>query len=226
VASWQRIVDLTQPLGPQTPLWPGATPPAALVLSTVAVDGDYTRRVSVDEHTGTHLDAPAHFVRGGATVDALRAERMVCDAYVVDVRERCERDAGYVVTAADLERFEEEHGMLPAGCAVLINTGWDRYLNDSERYVAALRFPGLRSDAARLLVERAVAGIGIDTLGVDAGAASEFPVHHITLPAGLWHLEGLVALDQLPPTGATIMIGAVPFVDASGIPVRVLALAP
>ena len=116
---------------------------------------------------------------------------------------------------------------MPAGGAVLLCTGWDAFRDDPARYLGdPLDFPGYGRDAAVLLVERRVAGLGIDTLSVDAGAAADFPVHHTTLPAGFWHLEGLVGLDALPDVGATLVVGALKLPGSSGTPARVLALLP
>jgi len=114
-------------------------------------------------------------------------------------------------------------GPIDAGSAVLALTGWERYRSDAERYVGGA-FPGFGVGAAELLLERRVVGLGIDTLGVDPGAAADFPVHHMTLPAGLWHLEGLVNLAELPARGALLVVGALKLVDGSGTPARVFAL--
>ena len=121
---------------------------------------------------------------------------------------------------------ERAHGPLPRRAAVLVCTGWSAYRADGPRYVGDLRFPGVSPEAGRLLVERGVAGIGIDTLSVDAGSATGSPTHHITLPAGLWRLEGLVNLELLPPRGALLVIGAPPLAGGSGVPARPLALLP
>lgn len=221
-----RIVDLTQPLGPGTPVWPGEDPLAATVRWTVAADGAYGRRIDLPEHLGTHFDAPAHFADGGATVEAIAAERLVVPARVVDIAERCTGDPESLVGVADLDAHEAEHGPLPAGAALLARTGWDLHIGDPARYVDDLRFPGFGVDAAARAVERGLAGLGIDTPSVDRGADAAFPVHRTTLPAGLWHLEGLVGLEALPPAGATLVVGVPPVVAASGFPARVLALLP
>ena len=109
---------------------------------------------------------------------------------------------------------------------VLVCTGWSAFLGDAGRYVTDLRFPGVSSEAARLLVERGVAGLGIDTLGVDPGNSTDFAAHNTTLPAGLWHLEGLVNLELLPARGALLAVGAPLLVGGSGVPARPLALLP
>ncbi len=111
---------------------------------------------------------------------------------------------------------------------MLVHTGWDARRDDPIAYAGdgESRFPGLARGAAVLLVARGVAGIGIDTLGVDPGHAQGFPAHRITLPAGLWHLEGLVNLGRVPARGAWLVVGALPLVDGSGAPARVFAILP
>jgi kynurenine formamidase len=221
-----RVVDLAQPLSPATAVWPGMNRLSARATETYADGGAFSRDLTLGEHTGTHLDAPAHFAEGGATVEGIPADDLVCDAVVLDIREACTADPDYVLSVADVLEHEAAHGAIPARAAVLVCTGWSAFLADDGRYVSDLRFPGLSAEAARLLVERGVAGIGIDTLGIDPGNSIDFAAHHTTLPAGLWHLEGLVNLEQLPARGALLAIGAPRLVGGSGVPARPLALLP
>jgi kynurenine formamidase len=201
-------------------LWPGSTPFSATVGGRLP-ETSYWRDLELPEHAGTHLDAPAHFAPEGATADQLSLEQLVRPAAVLDARPICVDDPNAEVAAADLEGFEAAHGRLQPGDALLVCTGWDRYLNDDEQYSV---FPGLSVDAAELVVERGVAGIGIDTLGIEPRSASTFPAHRITQAAGLWHLEGLVGLERLPPRGAWIAAGVLPVVDGSGAPARAFAI--
>jgi len=218
-----RIVDLTQPLGPGTPMWPGSRPPRAVDEAAIATHSFLSRRLTLSEHTGTHLDAPSHFVDGAAGPADIPPERLVVPAVVIDAP----GEHGSVLTADAVLAHETLHGTVPEGCAVLVRTGWDRHLADPDRYICAMDFPGVAVDAAELLVARGVVGIGIDTLGVDPGAATEFPVHaRVTLPAGLWHLEGLVNLGALPHRGALLFVGVLPVAGGSGAPARVMALLP
>ena len=220
-----RVVDLTQPLGPRTVLWPGSTPYAARTVSRLERDGSYARVIETPEHAGTHLDAPSHFAQGGAHADALPAERLVAPCVVLDVREQCASDPAFTIGRDHLADAERRDGAIEPGDAVLALTGWDRFLDEGGRYVES-DFPGFGPDAAQALIERGVVGLGIDTLGVDPGHATDFPVHHRTLPAGLWHLEGLVNLASLPARGALLVVGALRLVDGSGAPARVFALLP
>jgi kynurenine formamidase len=220
-----RVVDLTQPLDERTALWPDSAPFRADAQPGYDVDGFWWRDLSFAEHSGTHIDAPSHCVPGGAMVADIPAELLVRPAVRIDARALCDGNPAWVLEAADVEAWEAEHGRVPAGAAVLLYTGWDEFRGDPQRYLGdPLEFPGYGRDAAALLVERRVTWLGIDTLSVDAGAAAEFPVHHTTLPAGLWHLEGLVGLGALPNVGATLVVGALKLPGSSGTPARVLAL--
>jgi kynurenine formamidase len=221
-----RIVDLTQPLSPTTVPWPGEPPLRFEEQANVPADGYYARRIDLHEHTGTHFDAPAHFVEGGATVDEIAAGRLVVPARVVDVSGQASENPDYAVTADDIRAMERKHGDLAPGEALLALTGWDMHLADPARYVGDLRFPGFGADAAELAVERGLAGIGIDTLSVDRGCDETYPVHLAVLGGGLWQLEGLVGLDLIPVVGAMLIVGVPPLVGASGFPARVLALVP
>ena len=224
-----RVVDLTQPLDADTVLWPGPRRFAAETVSELHRDGSYARAIATPEHAGTHLDAPAHFAADGLRADQLPPERLVVPCAVLDVSAACEADPDHAVEAAEIEQLERRDGPIEPGSAALLRTGWDRFQRDAERYLGGstrdeLHFPGLAPSGAALLLDRGVVGIGIDTLGIDPGAASDFPVHHTTLPAGLWHLEGLVNLGALPPRGALLFVGALRLSEGSGAPARVLAL--
>jgi kynurenine formamidase len=223
-----RLIDLTQPLGPATVLWPGSRGFAAVTTVDHDTHGCYARDLELPEHAGTHIDAPAHFARDGATSDLIPLDRLVRPAVRLDVRERVGEDASYAVTAEDVRAIERRDGEIPAASAVLVHTGWDRYLGDSARYGGGKppAFPGIGPDAAHLLVERGIAGIGIDTLGVEPGGSFDFAVHRITAAAGLWHAEGLVGLEQVPPRGSWLVVASLPIVAGSGSPARVFAISP
>ncbi len=225
-----RVVDLTQPLSPETVMWPGAPAPTADTILTVAHDGFYNRKVSFMEHTGTHFDAPCHMVEGTQSVDQIAADRLVRPLAMIDISGPS-TGPDSILTLDQVRDFESRHGRIPDGAAVFLRTGWEEFNTDPARYAGApgpLRFPGFGPGAARFLVEdRAAVGLGVDTLGIDPGVATDFVVHRqISHPRGVWHLEGLMNLDQLPPLGAWVVVGVLKLVDGSGSPARVIALVP
>lgn len=225
----RHVVDLSQPLDESTILWPGSRSVRAEVVSELERDGSYARVLTTPEHAGTHLDAPAHFAPGGWRAHEIPAERLVVACAVLDVSASCAGDPDHAVPASEIEELERRDGRVPAGSAALVRTGWDRFRGEGARYLGGcrrddLQFPGLAPSAAELLLDRGVVGIGIDTVGIDPGTAADAPVHHITLPAGLWHLEGLVNLEALPPRGALLFVGALALTEGSGAPARVLAV--
>jgi kynurenine formamidase len=226
-----KVVDLTIPIGPDVIMWPGAPSPEAETLVTVAHDGYFARRVSFFEHTGTHFDAPCHFIDGATTVDKIPASELVRPAVVIDISARIGSDADGELLLSDVIDFEIKHGRIVEGAAILLRTGWEEFNTDSLRYAGSpgdLRFPGFGAEAARFLVtERKAAALGTDTLGIDLGVATTFPVHsQVSHPHGLWHLENLQNLRQLPPVGSWIVVGVLPLVGGSGSPARVIALVP
>lgn len=226
-----KVVDLTLPLDERTLMWPGAPQPTAETVLTVAEHGFYNRFITFVEHSGTHFDAPCHMVDGQATVDAVPASSLVAPIAMIDIAARIGDDADGILLPSDIAAFEARHGRIPQGAAVLLRTGWEDRYPDPARYMNAggpLRFPGFGADAARILVdERRAVGLGIDTLGVDSGRNEAFEVHRqVSHAKGLWHLENLTNLGQLPPLGAWIMVGVLKLTGGSGSPARVLALVP
>ena len=224
------VVDLTLPLGPDTVMWPGEPAPFAEVVETVKHDGNYARRVHFYEHSGTHVDAPNHFVEGGQAVTDLPLQTLISPAVVIDASADINGNGDAVLELVMVKAWEEKHGLVPAGCVVLLRTGWEDLYDQPELYSAGpdgLHYPGFGEQAATYLVERGVVGIGIDTLGIDPGVDSDFTVHrHVTLPKQVWHIENLTNLKVLPATGALVFIGVLPLVDGSGSPARILALVP
>lgn len=226
-----RIVDLTQPLGPGVVMWPGAPAPVAETILTVAHDGFYNRRITFVEHSGTHFDAPCHMVEGTASVDQIPVDRLVRPLAMIDISADIVGDPDGVLTLAQVHAFEARHGPITDGAAVFLRTGWEAFNTDPARYAnqpGVLRFPGFGPEAARFLVEeRQAAGLGTDTLGIDPGCATDFVVHRqISHPRGVWHVENLMHLDAVPPTGAWVVVGVLKLVDGSGSPCRVIALVP
>jgi kynurenine formamidase len=227
-----NVLDLTHPLSPAFPIWPGPAnfPIKVTNTATVAKDGYYANKWEVVEHHGTHLDAPAHFAPKGLTAERLEASSLIVPAAVIDLRERARKEADAVVTVDDLRAWEKAHGRLPKQCGVFLNSGWDAKAGDARAFLGqdrakTLHFPGFSKEAcAFLLTEREVAGLAVDTLSLDFGASKDFAVHKLWLGAGKWGLECVANLSKLPPAGATVFVGAPKVIGASGGPTRVLAV--
>ncbi len=238
-----EIVDLTAPLSPTTPVLQLPAPFAntiPLSLETVSAfddDGPLWKwhNIHTGEHTGTHVDAPAHWASGrdGWTVDQIPPERLIGPAAVVDVTGEVADDPDFLLEPEHLLAWEAQHGRIPDGAWMLLRTGWSgrggsqsTFLNADD---AGPHTPGPSVAAATWLAqERAITGFGVETVGIDAGGAGGmdpmFPAHHFLLGAGKLGLTQLQQLDRLPPTGALLFVQPLRLVGGTGSPARVLAL--
>jgi kynurenine formamidase len=227
-----RVIDLSYAINDKLVPWPGdAKWFEAKVNSTVEKNGYFTRSFWMLEHYGTHLDAPVHFPPGKMTVDEIPARKLFGPAVVLDVRVESVKDADYRVTAARVEDWEKRHGRIPEGAIVLLRTGWASRWPDLQRYrnqdaQARMHVPGYSVEAANLLVERKVSGLGCDTLSIDYGASEDFAVHRVVLGAGLYQLENLADLSEVPEAGAFLVVAPIKLEGGSGGAVRVFALLP
>jgi kynurenine formamidase len=240
-----EIVDLTQPLSESTPLIklppPFANTPV-LAREEISRYNDagpawawYT--LTLGEHSGTHLDAPIHWITGkdGKDVASVPATQLVGPACVVDKTAEAQDDNGYLLTVADLEAWESDNGEFPDRAWVLMRTGWQSRAQDEAAFLnvgeAGPVTPGPNVEAARwLATERGISGFGCETVGIDAGSAGgmdpPFPVHNLMLGAGRLGLTQLANLDKLPITGAVIVVSPLKLVGGTGSPSRVFAFVP
>jgi kynurenine formamidase len=234
-----EVVDLTAPLSSQTPILNlpeplGQTWPFALEeISRYDDRGPawYWNNISTGEHTGTHFDAPIHWITGrdGADVSQVPIERLIAPAVVLDVSAEAAKDADFLLEVDHVRAFEAEHGELPAGGWLLIRTGWDARSNDPGAYANEGHTPGVSIGCARWLAEAApIQGVGVETVGTDAGLAHSFdppfPCHSFLLGHNKYGLTQLQNVGRLPATGAVVIAGPLPIVAGSGSPCRVLAL--
>ena len=219
------------------PVWPGD--PAVQFETTAQLDpfpfeqeGYNLRRFAMGEHTGTHLSAPSCFYADGLPIDAYTPESLVVPAVVIDLRQKTLEHPDYAFSRRDLREWEGRHGRIPGGSVVLALTGWGEKWDDPAEYLGqkagpGLHFPGFGIDAARFLLEqRGIAGLGIDTHGVDPGQDTSFDVSKLLLEQPRIVLANLTGLDQLPPTGTTLVIGILRLRGGSGSPASVTALIP
>jgi kynurenine formamidase len=186
------------------------------------------------EHGGTHLDSPVHFAEGEATVDEIPLADLIGPAAVIDVSARATADRDYRVTPDDITDWEAAYGRLTPDTIVIVRTGWgsrwpDRlaYMgNDTPGDTSDLHFPGLSMEAAELLVERDVRGVGIDTASLDHGPSTDFIAHQILNGAGIYGLENIANAETLPPVGSTLIALPMKIGEGTGAPTRVIAFLP
>jgi kynurenine formamidase len=241
-----KVVDLTQPLGPATPvigLPPqfGSSPGVTMeVISRFDEKGPawYWNIIRMGEHTGTHFDAPIHWITGkdlpDNACDTIPPGRFVGPACVIDVTAEVAKNPDFLLLPEHILAWEKQHGRIPARAWVLLRTGWSRRTDPAAFLNVGPdgpHSPGFHPSASELLArDRDVLGVGVETVGTDAGQAGRFdppfPNHATMHGAGKFGLASLRNLDQLPPTGAIVIAAPLKLVGGSGSPLRVLALAP
>ncbi|MFD1007235.1 MULTISPECIES: cyclase family protein [Oceanisphaera] len=231
-----KWIDLTHAFNENSVYWPTADMFKQTEVFAGHTDGGYyysAYNFSAAEHGGTHLDSPIHFAEGGHTADQLPVEQLVGPGFVIDVSKQSAENVDYLVTAADIEAFEKDHGALPKGAIVLLMTGRAELYNDREQYmgtaergeaaVAKLHFPGLSKEGASLLVARGINAVGIDTPSIDYGQSSDFATHVELMTHNIPAFENVADMSALPATGSTIIALPMKIEGGSGGPLRIVA---
>ncbi len=221
-----KLVDLTHRFTAGFPVY---TPPepSRRTLKTFDGDGFYSQEWTFGEHSGTHVDAPGHFVEGRRLVDELKPRELVVPLVVIDITDRAATDPDTEVTPRDIRRFERRHGRVPRGALVAMRSGWAAKLGSPEftgrDASGTFHFPGFGLEAAELLIDRRAGAIGVDTLSLDPGPSKTFAVHSTWLGTDRYGVEGLANLGRVPASGAVATVGVIPWQSGSGGPARVLA---
>ena len=218
-----RVIDLGHAIQATDPTWDGAPAYQRNVVATIEKDGYTGGKITIEEHFGTHVDAPAHFAPGGWTVDRIPVERLYRPGLRIDVSKQAAANPDYRVTAVDIQQFEKSSGRIPEGAVVFIATGWDRYWPDRARYMneknGVKHFPGLSAEATTLLArDRRVAGIGIDTPSIDYGPSTGFEAHHVSMKLSVYHIENAAHLLDLPASGFQVVVAPINIAGGSGGP--------
>ena len=226
--SFQRVVDLTHTLSANFPMtWPN--PFVMEQVSKLGKEKWNAFRWHLQEHSGTHLDAPLHCTEGWSA-DLIPAEQLVGPLVVVDIRAGAATNPDAQLTPDDLKAWERQHGPIPVGAVVALFSGWDTRVNEARKFFGldekgGFHFPGFHLEAVQFLHEqRNVKGIASDTLSLDPGNSADFPAHHFWLGHNKWGLENVAALGALPAKGSIIVVGAPKIAGCTGGPSRVLAL--
>ncbi|MCW2646738.1 MAG: uncharacterized protein JWP07_2847 [Pseudonocardiales bacterium] len=238
-----EVVDLTAPLSSDTPLLElpeqfGQTARFELELISRYDDAGpawYWNNFRTGEHTGTHFDAPIHWITGqdGEDVASVPPSNLVGPAAVLDFSAEAGENPDFLVEIDHIKAWEKQHVPLPDRGWLLVRTGWDARAHSQEEFLNAdengPHTPGLSAECAQWVAQESpVIGMGVETVGSDAGAAATFdpmfPCHSFMHGAGKYGLTQLRNLDRLPPTGAVLIASPLRIVNGSGSPARVLAL--
>jgi kynurenine formamidase len=238
-----EVVDLTAPLSSGTPviqLPPEFGQTARFELEEISRYDDrgpawYWNNFRSGEHTGTHFDAPNHWVtgQGGLDVASVPVGHLIRPAVVLDFSAQCAENPDFLLEVDDITTWEQEHEPLPDGGWLLYRTGWDARSDSQEQFINAddtgPHTPGMSPACAQWVAEESpVIGVGVETVGTDAGAAHSFdpafPCHSFLMGSGKYGLTQLQNLASLPPTGAMLVVGPLPIVTGSGAPARAVAL--
>ncbi len=223
------FVDMTHELSEDFPTFFGVPGISRKALFNFADNGFNLLELTINEHTGTHIDAPLHFSADGASVDQIPVSSLVCPLAVIHIHERAASDPDAQVTPDDLKAWISANGPIPDGACVAMHSGWDAKLatpefrgQDAE---GKLHFPGFHIEATQMLLEETTAAaMAVDTLSLDHGISADFATHYAWLPAGRYGIENLAGLAEVPATGATLIVGAPKTRGGTGGPARIFAM--
>jgi kynurenine formamidase len=232
-----KLIDLTYTFDDKTIYWPNGEGFRHRKDVWKKTDAGYwyaAGEFTTAEHGGTHFDSPIHFAEGKPSLDQIPVQKLIAPAVVIDITAKASAERDYRATSEDIRAFEQQHGPIPADCIVVFRAGWGKFWPDRKQYlgsdvkgdVANLHFPGISREAAEVLVQRKIAGVGIDTASMDHGPSKDFITHQILNGAGIYGIENIANADQLPSTGATIIALPIKIGEGSGGPARVVALLP
>ncbi|MEA5575346.1 cyclase family protein [Anabaena sp. UHCC 0451] len=228
--SYSRVIHLSHLIDIDIPQWPGDPSVKFTTVAQLQDDGYYLRRFSLGEHSATHINAPNSFYGNGISIDEYSAQSLVVSAVVIDICNQATANPDYLLTVTDILTWEGKFGTISVNKLVLLYTGWQTKWLDKKAFLnqdadGNMHFPGFGSDATQFLItERQIAGVGIDTHGVDSGQDSNFITNRLILAKPRIVLENLTNLDQLPPQGTTLIIGILRLRGGSGSPAAVMAL--
>ena len=218
-----KLIDLTHTLSPSIPTWNGDCG----FKHDIVFDYDptspvqfRTHSIQMNEGIGTHMDAPAHCFKNAKTIDQLPLDDLLAPCVMIDVSSIA--DESFSLSVNDILSFERMHGEIPPRCVIIVKTGWEKYWDSPEKYQNNHRFPSISTEAAHLLLERDIVGVGIDTLSPDRGD-TDFPVHRALLGANKFIIENAANLDQLPAIGSFILVAPIKIKDGTEAPVRLIA---
>ena len=212
-----KVIDLTLTISEEIPTFPGSPQPNFINWETLEKDGYNLELLFLSSHTGTHIDAPYHFLKKGQKIHQIVTRRLVTEAILIKIR----KVANQSITKDDIQKFEKKYGKIDDGSTVIFHTGWQKNLKKESYF---LRNPGLAVSAARYLASKKINMVGIDSPSIDLGKDSKFSVHHILAKSGILIVENLVNLEKINSEMFHLIVAPLKLKNATGSPVRAMAL--
>ena len=212
-----KIIDLTLTISEKIPTFPGSPQPNFINWESIEKDGYNLELLFLSTHTGTHIDAPYHFVKKGQKIDQIVTKRLVTEAVLIKIR----KGSDQAITKTDIEKFEKKFGKIDDGSTVIFHTGWQKNLNKKSYF---LKNPGLAVSAAKYLASKKINLVGIDSPGIDLGKDEKFSVHHVLAKEGILIAENLANLDKINSKKFHLIVAPLKLKNATGSPIRAMAL--
>ncbi len=211
-----RFVDLTLTVSKSIPTFPGSPAPQFIAWSTLKEDGYNMELLFLSSHTGTHMDAPFHFVSNGAKIHEIPVRRFLGNGILVNVPKRKDNS----ITMRDVKSFERKNGEIAGGASIFFHTGWQKFLKNNDYFT---KNPYLSEKVAEYLASKKINMIGIDSPSVDRGSDCNFPVHTILSKKDILIVENLANLDKIGKEKFDFAILPLKLRDGTGSPVRAIA---
>ena len=211
-----KVIDLTLTVSNKTPTFPGSPHPVFIPWENIKEDGYNLELLFLSSHTGTHMDAPYHFLEKGAKIHEISLEKLVSEAVLIKSKKKgCES-----ITKTDIQKFEKKHGKIASFSSVIFYTGWQRNLQKKYYFT---KNPGLSVSAAKYLASKKINLVGIDSPSIDLGKDSKFSVHQIFAKKGMLIVENLANLEKIKSSKFHLVVLPLKLKNATGSPVRAIA---
>ena len=211
-----KIIDLTLTVSDEIPIFPGSPQPSFIPWENVKEDGYNLELLFLSTHTGTHMDAPHHFLEKGAKIHEISLKKLVSEAVLI----QCRKKSGESITKTDIQKFEKKHGKIASFSSVIFYTGWQRNLQKKYYFT---KNPGLSVSAAKYLASKKINLVGIDSPSIDLGKDSKFSVHQIFAKKGMLIVENLASLEKIKSSKFHLVVLPLKLKNATGSPVRAIA---
>jgi len=211
-----EVIDLTLTVSSKIPTFPGSPQPNFIPWENIKEDGYNLELLFLSSHTGTHMDAPHHFLEKGAKIHEISLKKLVSEAVLIQSR----KSSGESITKTDIQKFEKKHGKIESFSSVIFYTGWQKNLQKKYYFT---KNPGLSVSAAKYLASKKISLVGIDSPSIDVGKDSKFSVHQIFAKKGMLIVENLANLDKIKSPKFHLVVLPLKLKNATGSPVRAIA---